>query len=170
MEILTERLTMSQLSLNDWELFELLNKHPDVIDLCFDEPTDLEIKDRFKSRLPAWKNTSEHWLCLTITELKTNKKIGVTGFQLNNGTAEVGYLFLPQYHGVGFGTESLITLLKWANEVEKIKSFKAVVTEGNIGSEKVLLKSGFQLQEIVKDAYEIGGRQFADHIYILNTR
>lgn len=37
--------------------------------------------------------------------------------------------------------------------------------EGNIGSEKVLTKSGFVLDKIVPNAYEIGGQLYADHIY-----
>ncbi len=43
----------------------------------------------------------------------------------------------------------------------------AVVTEGNVGSEKVLAKSGFTLHRIVPDAYEIGGQRYADHVYIM---
>ncbi len=96
---------------------------------------------------------------------ETGEKIGVTGFRITEGKAEVGYLILPKYHGQGFGTESLKALLKSASKGQCIRMFGAIVTEGNIGSEKVLTKSGFSLKEVVPEAYKIGGKLYADHIY-----
>ncbi|POB07048.1 GNAT family N-acetyltransferase, partial [Vibrio vulnificus] len=46
-----------------------------------------------------------------------------------------------------------------------IDKYRAIVTEGNIGSEKVLTKVGFVLDRIVPQAYEIGGHLYADHVY-----
>ncbi|WP_246616505.1 GNAT family N-acetyltransferase [Thaumasiovibrio subtropicus] len=135
--------------------------------MCFDEPSPEQIKASFESRLPAWDKRSTHWLCLTLRERNSGEKIGVTGFRLVDGIAEVGYLLLPQYHGLGFGTESLKALIQWAYAEQDIKSFKAIVTQGNVGSEKVLTKSGFILNEVVPNAYEIGGERYADHIYTL---
>tara|TARA_Y100001956_G_scaffold42368_1_gene41355 strand:+ start:998 stop:1507 length:510 start_codon:yes stop_codon:yes gene_type:complete len=161
----TDRLEMVQITVDDWGLFQSLNQDPAVISLCFDEPSHEAMKESFESRLPAWNKGSEHWLCLTMTQKETGQKIGVTGFRIVNGTAEVGYLILPQYHGQGFGTESLRALVSWASEEQGIRSFGAIVTEGNIGSEKVLTKSGFTLKKVVPEAYEIGGKLYADHIY-----
>ena len=167
MIIQTDRLYMAQITIEDWALFESLNREPEVIRLCFDEPSPAEIKDAFESRLPAWDKDSAHWLCLTITNNENGDKIGVTGFRMVDGVAEVGYLILPKFHGFGFGTESLKALISWATKQQGITSYRAIVTEGNIGSEKVLLKSGFSLKEIVPDAYTIGGKRYADHIYTL---
>lgn len=165
MEIKTNRLQMSQITKEDWDMYQSLNRDPDVISLCFDEPSSSEIQESFESRLPLWIKTSEHWLCLTITLSSTGEKIGVTGFRITDGVAEVGYLILSQYHGLGYGTESLQALIQWAVEEQGIQSFNAIVTEGNVGSEKVLVKSGFSLKEVVPNAYEIGGQLYADHIY-----
>lgn len=165
MEIKTNRLQMSQITKEDWDMYQSLNRDPDVISLCFDEPSSSEIQESFESRLPLWTKTSEHWLCLTITLSSTGEKIGVTGFRITDGVAEVGYLILSQYHGLGYGTESLQALIQWAVEEQGIQSFNAIVTEGNVGSEKVLVKSGFSLKEVVPNAYEIGGQLYADHIY-----
>ncbi|MBM4819458.1 GNAT family N-acetyltransferase [Vibrio parahaemolyticus] len=156
MEIVTDRLKMTQITDKDLELFESLHRDPSVISLCFDEPSSSEIKKRFESRLSLWSKASEDWLCLTMTVLDTGEKIGVTGFHLVDGVADVGYLILPQYHGLGFGTESL-------------KAFSAVVTEGNVGSEKVLTKSGFSLKTVVPNAYKIGGKLYADRIYCIEN-
>ena len=165
MKIQTDRLEMAQITADDWGLFQALNQDPAVIQLCFDEPSLEEIKQSFESRLPPWNNRSEHWLCLTMTLKETGEKIGVTGFRITDGRAEVGYLILPRYHGQGLGSESLKALITWASEEQGIHSFDAIVTQGNIGSEKVLTKNGFSLKKVVPEAYKIGGKWYADHIY-----
>ena len=165
LNIQTDRLEMVQITADDWDLFQSLNQDPEVISLCFDEPSPEAIKESFESRLPVWSNSSEHWLCLTMTLTETGEKIGVTGSRIADGSAEVGYLILPKYHGRGFGTESLKALISWASEEQGIRSFGAIVTEGNIGSEKVLTKVGFSLTKVVPEAYQIGGKLYADHIY-----
>ncbi|EPP0022364.1 GNAT family N-acetyltransferase [Vibrio vulnificus] len=169
MEIVTDRLKMTQITDKDWELFESLHRDPAVTSLCFDEPSSSEIKERFESRLSLWSKASENWLCLTMTVRDTGEKIGVTGFHLVDGVADVGYLILPQYHGLGFGTESLKALVNWAFNEHAIKAFSAVVTEGNVGSEKVLTKSGFSLKTVVPNAYKIGGKLYADRIYCIEN-
>ena len=165
--IKTDRLHMAQITTEDWALFESLNREPEVIRLCFDEPSPADIKEAFEARLPAWDKDSTHWLCLIMINKENGEKIGVTGFRMVDGVAEVGYLILPRFHGCGFGTESLKALISWATKEQGIISFQAIVTEGNIGSEKVLLKNGFSLKEVVPDAYTIGGKRYADHIYTL---
>ncbi len=167
MKILSDRLMMSPISADDWTLFYELHTNPAVISLCFDQPSVLEIESKFQSRLEHWTPDSEHWLCLVISELKTGHKVGITGFCLRNGVAEVGFMLLPSFYGNGYGTESLQALIDYSAKHFGLEGFMAVVTEGNIGSEKVLAKSGFTLHRIVPDAYEIGGQRYADHIYIM---
>ena len=94
--------------------------------------------------------------------------MGVTGFNLADGVAEIGYLLLPCFHGQGYATESLEALLVWSKNIDEINSFNAVVTKGNVGSERVLEKCGFNLLRIEKNAYEIRGQLYDDdHIYTL---
>jgi RimJ/RimL family protein N-acetyltransferase len=165
LKIDTDRLGMAQITAEDWPLFHTLYRDPAVIRLCFDEPPLEEIKASFESRLPVWTKTSKRWLCLIITLNETGEKIGVTGLRIHNGSAEVGFLFQPKFHGLGYGTESLKALLQWAYREHGLQSFNAVVTEGNIGSEKVLTKCGFTLKEVIPNSYQIGGKLYADHIY-----
>lgn len=165
MNIRSERLVMTQLTQQDWPLFQLLHQTPDVIAQCFDEPTATELQQKFQSRLQPWHKDASHWLCLVIRRLDTGEAIGATGMCVAEGRAEVGYLLLPEFFGQGFGTESLDALIQWAVSTQDITRFKAVVTEGNIASERVLQKAGFMLVEIAPDAHSIGGKRYADHIY-----
>ena len=169
MKITTSYLTMAPLTAADWPLFQALHTEAAVIALCFDPPTKAELQEKFQQRLAPWHNAAEHWLCLTIILRETGQEIGVTGLCLTSGEAEVGYLLLPQFYGRGFGTESLAALVGWAKTTQGITKFKAVVTEGNIGSERVLEKVGFNLAAIVPDAHTIAGKRYVDHIYQLEA-
>lgn len=168
-KIFSDRLVMSPISEDDWSLFHTLHTDPEVISLCFDEPTLLEIQSKFRSRLEPWTPDSSHWYCLVVSELETGIKVGITGYCIQNGTAEVGFMFLPSFHGRGYGTESLRALVEYSRKQFCLNSFSAVVTEGNLGSEKVLIKSGFTLHSVIPDAYGIGGQMYADHIYIMEN-
>lgn len=166
MDIRSERLSMTQISIDDWALFVALHTDANVTALCFDQPTMAEIKARFEARLVPWSTDVEHWLCLTIRHRITNEKLGVTGFCLREGVAEVGYLMLPKFHGQGYASESLAALLAWAVNELGIHRFKAVVTEGNDASARVLLKNGFELVSVTPQAYKIGGHLYADQTFM----
>ncbi|MFM2586791.1 GNAT family N-acetyltransferase [Vibrio sp. TBV020] len=164
----TKQLTMSQIKETDWALFERLNQDDEVIRYAFDKPSVEEIRERFDSRLPQWSWPSSHWLCLVIREKSSQKAIGVTGLCIsedNEQHVEVGYLLLPEFHGKGYGTESLIGLIDYMTGNFPIDTVNAIVTDGNIASCKVLEKAGFNLAEREKDAYVIGGRYYDDLIY-----
>ncbi|MBF4318042.1 GNAT family N-acetyltransferase, partial [Vibrio anguillarum] len=53
---------MTQITADDWDLYQSLNRDPAVINFCFDEPSFKEIEENFNSRLPVWNKASEHWL------------------------------------------------------------------------------------------------------------
>lgn len=165
MNIRTARLEMTPLNKDDWPLFQQLHNTPEVIAQCFDEPTSAELQQKFQSRLQPWHKDANHWLCLVMRQSDTGQAIGVTGLVMSEGRAEVGYLLLPEFHGQGFGTESLKALISWAANTQHISRFKAVVTEGNVASERVLQKAGFKLAAKTPDAHSIGGKRYADHIY-----
>lgn len=167
--ITTPRLTMRQITESDWPLFLRLNTEPSVIDKCFDQPCVDDVRARFDSRLPRWSVTSGAWLCLVIIDSETNQAVGITGFDYDGRSAEVGYLLLPECFGLGYATESLQGVIAWATRVHLISLFQGIVTEGNADSEKVLAKCGFKLHEVIADAYRIGGVLYADRIYKLNT-
>ncbi len=168
-KIFSDRLVMSPISEADWPLFQILHTDPKVISLCFDEPTLLEIQSKFRSRLEPWTPDSNHWCCLVVSELETGIKVGITGYCIQNGAVEVGFMFLTHFHGRGYATESLRALVEYFRKYFGLKNFSAVVTEGNLGSEKVLIKSGFTLHSVIPDAYEIGGQMYADHIYMMEN-
>ncbi|MEX0333979.1 GNAT family N-acetyltransferase [Vibrio tubiashii] len=167
-QIESKKLSMAQITEDDWALFERLNQDEDVIRYAFDKPSTEQIRERFTSRLPAWNWPDSHWLCLVIREKESGDAIGVTGLcvsEQSRDEVEVGYLLLPEFHGKGYGTESLVALIDHATREFPIKTVNAIVTDGNIASCKVLEKAGFTLAEREKDAYLLGGKYYDDLIY-----
>ncbi|MCA0937472.1 GNAT family N-acetyltransferase [Vibrio alginolyticus] len=166
----TTRTRMTPIKECDWPLFQRLHSEPEIIKLCFDAPDEQQLKEKFASRLPTWVPENEQWLCLVIRNALTEQPIGITGFALQHGIAEVGYLLLPEFYGKQFGTETLEKVIHWAHTQHQINQFSATVTEGNIASERVLEKCGFTLKNVIPDAYEIGGKRYADKIYSLQLQ
>ncbi|PKM19790.1 MAG: GNAT family N-acetyltransferase [Gammaproteobacteria bacterium HGW-Gammaproteobacteria-15] len=162
------RLILSPLQHQHWPLFLRLHSEPQIVALCFDVPPQDVIRQKFASRLGDWTPDSEKWLGLVVADKVSGAELGVTGFVLKGGIAEVGYLFLPEFYGKGYAVESLQGLINWATATQQINRYQAVVTEGNAASEKVLIKCGFVLQRIEANAHNIGGKYFADHIYRLS--
>lgn len=165
----SERLTITNLCESDWTLFLKLHTDKSVIALCFDEPTRAEVRDKFESRLPPWYRGARHWLCMVLIDKVSGTRVGITGLVFDGDVAEVGYMLLPDYHGLGFATESLKALLSWCQSNHGITKFRAIVTEGNSSSERVLMRCGFHLAQRVENAYQIAGHSYADRIYGLSV-
>ena len=79
--------------------------------------------------------------------LKDNPKliglIGLYRIKPEHHRAEIGYMILPEFNGRGIVTESIKLVLDYAFYDLKLHSVEAIIDPANLGSEKVLLKTGF---------------------------
>lgn len=163
-------LTLRLLTETDWPLFLQLHRHEQVLQYVADPLSDAQIRQRFDERLQLWQAGDQHWLSLVVVENYSNAVTGVCGFHCleldadSPLTAEVGYLFLPEFFGKGYATLALKACLDYGTTLG-IKQWQAVVTEGNVGSGRVLEKCGFSLIERQHNGYQIGDKFFADLIY-----
>lgn len=86
-----------------------------------------------------------------ITIKGNPKLIGIMGhyrIQLEHYRSEVGYMILPQYNGQGITAEALKAVLAYGFDDMGLHSVEGVLDSENLGSERVLQKSGF-----VKEAH-----------------
>lgn len=154
----------------DWPLFLELHRQEQVLQYVADPFSEAQIRQRFEERLQPWQAGDLHWLSLVVVEKQSGAATGVCGFhclELDPDrplTAEVGYLFLPQFFGKGYATQALKATLEYGAELG-IKHWQAVVTEGNLGSCRVLEKCGFHWVERQHNGYQIGNQFVADLIY-----
>lgn len=155
----TERLTLRQLEERDWPFFLALQTDPAVMQYVSDPRPDTEIRARFDARLPAWTAHSSHWLCLMVQCRNTGTPLGVSGFLPGSATpaqAEAGYLFAPVHQGRGYATESLRAIVDLARALD-FCTMTAVVSSGNLASQRVLERVGFTLVDTIPDAIVLAG-------------
>ena len=72
--------------------------------------------------------------------------IGICGISSWNRTdrrVDIGYALLREYWGRGFATEAARAIVRWCFENLDVHRVQADCTDGNIGSERVLLNCGF---------------------------
>lgn len=163
----TPRLMLDSLVEQDWPLFLQLHQDPDVQRYIADPQGMAEIRARFESRLMPWEKTSNHWLCLVIRERESGQAIGLTGFLaewLPLQQAEVGYAILPSYHGKGFAKESLMAVLEFGFQQCQFHKMKATVTVGNTASRRTLESCGFQLEDTLRDNFQLDGQWCDDWV------
>ena len=88
-----------------------------------------------------------------------NEGIHVGGIGLHKKfehSAEVGYWIGEEYWGKGFATAALDKILYMGFNELKLTRIHAHVFEGNTGSEKVLLKCGFEYEGFLKKCHKKG--------------
>ncbi|GAA4895509.1 GNAT family N-acetyltransferase [Flaviramulus aquimarinus] len=87
-------------------------------------------------------------------ELKeeNNKPIGTCGLAKREELefADIGFAFLPQYEGKGFGYEASIEILKLAKNRFKLSKITAITVPYNKNSIKLLGKLGLTFEKKVK--------------------
>ncbi len=78
-------------------------------------------------------------------------------YDISDGTATVGYRVAEHVSGRGVATSALESLCQIAKEQLGLRTLKAVVSDENVASQRVLLKAGFEFVESI----QVAGRRGA---------
>ena len=79
----------------------------------------------------------------------TNQFVGYTKLiMLEKDKAELGYMFLPDFWGKGYGSEISTTMVEYARNVSALKTIIAIIDPQNVASKKILLNCGFYLYKV----------------------
>jgi len=101
----------------------------------------------------AMKSYKQSGFGFYLVELKDgNIPIGISGL-VKRDTLEhpdVGFAFLPEYEGKGYGYESASAVMMYARDVLKLGTIVAITAKDNIVSIKLLEKIGLTFKEFVK--------------------
>lgn len=96
-----------------------------------------------------------------LVELRESQiPIGVCGFVKRESLpdADIGFAFLEEFEGKGFGFESSKAVLKYGKNVLGFKRVLAIASQNNHTSHKLLEKLGFKFERLIKlphDAEEL---------------
>lgn len=117
----------------------------------------------YQERVSAWVNNYENDLYFNwIIELKENQEIigiiNLHNVDEANQSAETSYILAPKYWNKGLMTESLSRILQYAFKELKINRVQADVFQGNVASERVLVKCGMQKEGLARERYYKEGK------------
>ena len=92
--------------------------------------------------------------------------VGTIGaYDFKDDHIEVGYSVVPGWQGRGLATEALKKVLEYLTENEGIPCVTAWCAAENIGSQRVLEKTGMKLMSTEKNGLEVGDRVYDKLIY-----
>ena len=101
----------------------------------------------------AMKSYRESGFGFYFVRLKdSNTPIGISGL-VKRDTLEypdVGFAFLPEYEGKGYGFESASAVMEFARTVLKLGTIAAITTKDNTSSINLLEKIGLNFKEYVQ--------------------
>lgn len=102
----------------------------------------------FLRKITQKTNPDYYWLLFSIYRRKEDYFIGGCGLKvdLNDRTAEIFFMLLPQEWGKGFTVEAVNPLLDNIKTQLRINNFFVLVLPENIRAQKVLEKLSFKYQ------------------------
>ncbi|MBQ4849843.1 GNAT family N-acetyltransferase [Pseudoalteromonas sp. MMG012] len=170
--MLYENVKLAPLNQSDWALFLEMNQCSRVMKYVYDCLPLEVIRFNFSQRIIRTSKESESWY-FSITDSKTNEKVGNIGMQLidkKQGISEVGFMLKPNAHGKGYATDALKLLVEHAFETLHMQELTATCATNNIGSYKLLEKVGFtRIRKLTKNTM-IKGVLVDDSVYSITNK
>ena len=90
---------------------------------------------------------------------------GITSFEDDTDTIEIGYVLAPEYWGKGIATEAAGTVMRYCFENLGAKKICGKFMEGNDGSMRVMIKLGMTLEGIYRRSMYVKGDYKTIHVY-----
>ncbi|WP_433750786.1 GNAT family N-acetyltransferase [Falsibacillus pallidus] len=148
----TERLRLRWLTEEDAGfMLELLND-PGYIQFIGDRGVKTEEEARKFLLNGPIKMYHEHGIGLYVVERKKDGALlGICGLIKRNGLEDIdiGFAFLEQFRGQGYGFEAAEAVLDYGKNVKRLKRIVAITTKDNESSTKLLEKIGLRFETYV---------------------
>ena len=168
----THNLTLRSLVESDWPIFLEMNSNEDICQFIRPPQKEDEIRQTFEQRKQPWNFEPDQWLALVLEDKESNF-VGYSGFRCIDEEykdAEVGYMMHPDSQGKGYATEALKAIIEWGIKEYGVRKFIAYCDVENIGSQRVLHKSGFKQEGLLREHVKNGERWVDDCIFGLLSR
>jgi len=147
----TERLLLRPYKMADLATYHALRSDPKVLRYSSTVPHETLAQSRRNIR-----KTKFH----TLLEKDSGTYIGEAGILSVIPRANrcvIGYNLLPAFWGQGYATEISKALVSYAFDVLQLERVEAMAQSENLASRRVLEKSGFALEGILRHFAYIGG-------------
>lgn len=159
----TKRLLLRPFKSND-----ILNVYkglsdPEVIKyygVSYATPEETKVQMKFFSDLE--KNKTGIWWAICSADNKIfYGAAGINDIQKEHQKGEIGFWLLKEHWKKGIITEALPIILQFAFETLKLHRIEAIIENENIASKKIVEKSGFECEGIMREC-EIKNGNFID--------
>ena len=157
----TERLTLRRMTHDDAESIMALFGAPEVLRYLNQPP----ITTREKAvEMIDWLNRDYEnhegvdWGIALWGEARLIGMCGVYDWDRSNRHADIGYHIVPDQWGHGYATEATRAMLGWCFEALDLHRIQADCTDGNLASERVMLKCGFHFEGLWRESCWEHGR------------
>ena len=149
----TERLQLREFNLADATfIIELVNS-PKWLEFIGDRNiTNIADAENYLNTGPINSYKENGFGLWHVALRQTNEPIGMCGL-LKRDTLEhvdIGFAFLPQYVGQGYGTEIAQATLRYANSELRIGKVVAITDKKNIASQKLLNNIGLYFEKCIQ--------------------
>ena len=157
----TERLRLRQLTHDDAEGIMGMFSSTEVLRFLNDPPIETHTQ---AINFIDWLNSlfrqhdAVQW---GITLRGEDHVIGVCGnyeWERSDRHIDIGYHIAFDYWGQGYATEATHAIIRWSFENLNLHRIQADCTDGNIASERVLLKCGFKVEGLWRESCWEHGR------------
>lgn len=141
----SERLIFKHYTTADFDDYFQLVSNAEVMKMITGRPLlEIETHERFEPMLKT--NQAFPEIGHFKISLKSNGSfVGHSKLEMiEKNEAEIGYVLMPEYWGMKYGTEIAKTLIKIGKEFEVIHNLLAIIDPENTASKRILEKQGFQ--------------------------
>ena len=172
MEIESKRLLLMEIGWDDLKVIHAIHSFPEVDEFnTLGIPKDLDetrevIRQGIENKDDP-KRGAIHW---KIILKETNNIIGLAGMFLSRDKFRLGeiyYKLIPEHWGKGYATEVSKVLIKSGFEDHDLHKVEAGVASENIGSIRVLEKSGMTCEGLRRKILPIRGEWKDGYLYAM---
>ena len=156
----TERLLLRRIKPADArDMFEYASR-PDVTKYLLWSPhPDIEHTRQYIDYLQTRYDAGDFydWALVLKNGGKMIGTCGFVNFDLQNNSAEIGYVLNPAYCGYGYATEAAAAVIQFGFLRLKLHRIQAKYMAGNLASRRVMEKLGMAEEGTLRDAYFVNG-------------
>ncbi len=158
----TERLKVRKLRLSDFEPFHEMQSNINVMQYVRGKAmTHQENKEELPKLIAFYDKADNDFWIYAIERKQDEVFIGTIAFVKDeNNDDEIGYRFLEEYWGDGYGTEIVVGMIKYCKGVGFTKLIACVVNK-NIASIRIIKNTGFTfIKDFVSDDLQLPEQKF----------
>lgn len=174
MDIQGEQVILSHLTVQDLEFMSRIECDSDL--WYFEESVasdPLEVRDKYRGRLQADGDPGSYDFVVRRSGDPERTPVGIVQlweYVPHRGSYELGYAVLPEYAGLGYGTEATRLLLGFAFEQLKAHKVVGMCNGHNQRSNRLMAGLGMVREGIFKEELVWQGRRVDQYFYSILAR